>query len=490
MEKEPIALFGIPVANKTLTEVITYLEVLIEEYQKDLTPKYLSTFNIETIHSVTSIISSTPKNDELLYIMRKSEGMLVHDNLLRALSWVLGSSIKESIHEEELFSLFVESMFKKKQSLFLLGGDEKTLKLCMLYLQVQYPGLRIVGAVHPYISTEGEALENAQERDNLLLEELNKARPDVLFLNLGTPKQEIWFERVRNKIHVPLTIGVKNAFEQMTDSYAKSPWIVQKWQVYFKHQTKALNYLYSLLNFPPLAAPLIANHTLSNALYTLTPKKWLTKESPSFLFLSSHHALAVKVLPSLLDAYAVEKIYKEIPELLSQETLIIDFQKVKHIKLEGFALLIAIWKEAAKGKKKLFALHISPLLKWNLQSHRIFDIVELYTFKSIEEILANINSGDPFYYAISQNHQKVVLQLLGRIDQSQNFNEHLKKFIPIIQEKECSINLTYVTYIDNAGLSFLLDLKKMTGAKRITFRGFSKEIKRTLRLHKVYSLLT
>ena len=73
--------------------------------------------------------------------------------------------------------------------------------------------MHVVGLACPQIHIRGEQLAEAMQRDALVLEEINKTSPDILLISLEHPKQEIWFERVRHKLRIPLVVGITESFD-------------------------------------------------------------------------------------------------------------------------------------------------------------------------------------------------------------------------------------------------------------------------------------
>ena len=80
----------------------------------------------------------------------------------------MGAPAKERVTGVDLFPCLAETLNAKKQSVFLLGGNEKAIKLCAVYLIAMNPELVIAGTAHPLIETEGDGLANSEDRDACL----------------------------------------------------------------------------------------------------------------------------------------------------------------------------------------------------------------------------------------------------------------------------------------------------------------------------------
>ncbi len=89
-------------------------------------------------------------------------------------------------------------------SVFFLGPMPETLELALNRCARDFPKLRIAGAHSPPRNFEHDAAQDAA-----CIAAIREARPDILFLALGTPKQELWIARNRGEFDfgVALCIG-------------------------------------------------------------------------------------------------------------------------------------------------------------------------------------------------------------------------------------------------------------------------------------------
>ena len=70
---------------------------------------------------------------------------------------------------------------------------------------------------------------------------INAAKPDILFVGLGAPKQEKWIHRHRHKLQVPVSIGIGASFEYVAGCTARAP----RWM-----QRAGLEWLYRVIESP------------------------------------------------------------------------------------------------------------------------------------------------------------------------------------------------------------------------------------------------
>ena len=102
-----------------------------------------------------------------------------------------------------------------------------------------------------------------------------------------------------------------------------------------------------------------------------------------------------------------------------------------------------------------------------------------------KEILSRLNghiNNVSFYDSIQQEYQYVIVSFFGRLDNTIDYDEYAKKLGPVIYQKECILDFSYCTYIDNAGFGFLLNLKKNLPKRFISLKiyGLNRMLKKTI----------
>ncbi|MBU4368656.1 WecB/TagA/CpsF family glycosyltransferase, partial [Patescibacteria group bacterium] len=105
--------------------------------------------------------------------------------------------------------------FGRDYKIFLLGGKESVAKLAAEKLKERFPDIKIAGF---FSGDAGEA------GDSATVSAINQAKPDILFIAFGAPKQEKWIARNLKKIpSVRLAIGVGGAFDIISGKIKRAP---------------------------------------------------------------------------------------------------------------------------------------------------------------------------------------------------------------------------------------------------------------------------
>lgn len=110
-----------------------------------------------------------------------------------------------------------EEAAKHGKSVFLYGAkpgvaDEAAAKLTELY-----PGIRIAGTQDGYEQDEAVVVRN-----------INEAKPDILFVAMGSPKQENWINAHRGELHPVIYQGVGGSFDVLAGNVKRAPAAFQK----------------------------------------------------------------------------------------------------------------------------------------------------------------------------------------------------------------------------------------------------------------------
>ncbi|MBA3583884.1 MAG: WecB/TagA/CpsF family glycosyltransferase, partial [Gemmatimonadetes bacterium] len=89
----------------------------------------------------------------------------------------------------------------------LYGGGEGVPELLAERLASRFRGLQVVGTYSPPFRNL------TLEEDEEIVERINSARPDIVWVGLSTPKQERWMHEHVGRLNAPVMVGVGAAFD-------------------------------------------------------------------------------------------------------------------------------------------------------------------------------------------------------------------------------------------------------------------------------------
>jgi N-acetylglucosaminyldiphosphoundecaprenol N-acetyl-beta-D-mannosaminyltransferase len=120
----------------------------------------------------------------------------------------------------EIMMEFLKRANEKSYSSYFYGDTGPTLAALTTTVSRKYPGHRIAGVYSPPF----RPLSSAEETE--IIDRINAACPDVLWVALGMPKQDMWIHQRIARLKVPVAIGVGAAFAFVAGTVSRCPdWI-------------------------------------------------------------------------------------------------------------------------------------------------------------------------------------------------------------------------------------------------------------------------
>ncbi len=225
MSAKRIKFLNTHVDNLTMEEAVREAKRLIIEGKNS----YVVTPNVDHIVKI--------EHDGLFRdIYEKADLVLTDGKPLIWMSRWMGAPIKEKISGSDYFPEVCRMAAKEGFSIFLLGAAEGVAKKAAVNLMKKYKNLKIAGVYSP-----SYAFENDVEEIAYIIKKINTAKPDILCIGLGTPKQEKFYHRYKDQLKVPLTLHIGATIDFEAGVVKRAP----KWISYM-----GLEWLYRLLKEP------------------------------------------------------------------------------------------------------------------------------------------------------------------------------------------------------------------------------------------------
>jgi N-acetylglucosaminyldiphosphoundecaprenol N-acetyl-beta-D-mannosaminyltransferase len=206
-----VNILGISYDNLTRLEVLDRIESFIEEGGVHM----ICTPNADHVVRVQA-------NMEFLEIIKSSDLVVSDGMAVVYASNLLRTPIKENVGGRLLLPALAQRSAEKGYRLFLLGGStEEVARLAAVRLQKDYPGVNIVGTYTPPFMNDF-----TKEENDRMLTSVNRAKPDVLFVCLGTPKQEKWIAHNLINLQVHVALGIGAAMDMIAGKVRQPPrWV-------------------------------------------------------------------------------------------------------------------------------------------------------------------------------------------------------------------------------------------------------------------------
>ena len=128
--------------------------------------------------------------------------------------------LKETVTGCDLcFQIFEHMKDMEGKRAYLLGAASGVASLAKENMEKKFPGLDICGVRNGFFS--------ADEEEGIVAE-INNLRPDVLLVGLGSPRQEKWIDKYKEKLDINLAIGCGGTIDVMAGKVKRAPMMFRR----------------------------------------------------------------------------------------------------------------------------------------------------------------------------------------------------------------------------------------------------------------------
>lgn len=157
---------------------------------------------------------SVRKGKKLHRITEKATMILAEGAGLQWAAARLGKVLKDRISTIALMMDLVRLCELRNYSIFMLGGKEDVIEKVYFTLSRHFPGVRIVGRHAGYMNPQ---------RELMVKESIRKTSPNLIFLAMDFPEQEIWIENNTAFFGHSVIIGVSGSLDILSGKVRKAP---------------------------------------------------------------------------------------------------------------------------------------------------------------------------------------------------------------------------------------------------------------------------
>ncbi len=183
------------------------------------------TANVEMLH--TSL-----QDQELARILEEAELVTADGAGVLLAARMGGSSLPERVAGFDLMLACLQEAAREGVPVFFLGARPQVLQEALLKISQRFPGLTIAGSHHGYFQDkQGEAIVN----------QIRVRKPRLLFVALGSPRQEKWIYEYLDRLPPCVAIGVGGSLDVLAGKARRAP----AWM-----QRAGLEWFYRLLQEP------------------------------------------------------------------------------------------------------------------------------------------------------------------------------------------------------------------------------------------------
>jgi N-acetylglucosaminyldiphosphoundecaprenol N-acetyl-beta-D-mannosaminyltransferase len=205
---EEVEAFGVRISPVSMSEALDKIEGFI----RDRKPHHVVT-------SDANAILRAQEDTEYADIIRRA-ALITPDGF--GVIWgarLLNLPIYERVTGVDMVTGICERAAANGYSIYILGAAPGIAATAAQKLMEKYPGMRVAGTQHGYFKPEEE---------DEVVRTIHNARPDVLFVAFGIPKQEKFIARHLHELNVPVSLGVGGSFDVYSEKLKRAPEYIQR----------------------------------------------------------------------------------------------------------------------------------------------------------------------------------------------------------------------------------------------------------------------
>jgi len=151
-----------------------------------------------------------------------------------------GDPMPERVAGYDLVQNLLREAVSEKYKIYMFGGAPGIAEKARRIAEERYPGVQIIGTMNGFFMKQDESQ---------ILNAIRACQPDILLVALGVPRQEKWLAEYKEKLNVPVAIGVGGTFDVMAGLVQRAPLWMQRGN---------LEWLFRLLSEPKRAIRMLA----------------------------------------------------------------------------------------------------------------------------------------------------------------------------------------------------------------------------------------
>lgn len=496
-----LVVLGVPIDNLTMEEALERCDDFIADARLTGRTHQIATVNADFV--VNSL------NDPELRRILQEASMATADGMpLVWASRLLGGPIPGRVTGADLVPALSERAAQKGYSLFFLGARPGIAAKAAELLQKRYPGLRVAGVLSPPVKP-------LLEMDQSILETIQAAKPDILFVAFGNPKQEKWIRMYANQLHVPIAIGIGGTLDMLVGITKRAPrWMQQaglEWAYRMVQEPGRLmrRYLHDFRYFGIFFVRQWWAMRRGTA-YSMVPTSLeavAAPPPPEQPQASVPVAKDLEILPQSepdhaeqdfvllecvgnLDIHNAQEIVAEAQRLLeSSRYLMLDFSRLSFLDSSALGALVGLANQARSQGGDIWFIAVPERVRGILRLTRLDQFFEIYEDRGQAENQLRASSVAPQEPRKLRGWQILDLPRIVDVDATEELLERsqvaLEQTPYLIWDMQASILLA------SAGMACMVKVHRLAesvgGALRIA--NVSPEIMRTLNLVKLDSFL-
>ena len=245
-----VDLFGLSIHNVTLDGSLRWLKESLSGAGRH----YVVTLNVDHVVRLQ-------KDPEFRQAYRGASLVVADGMPILWASRLLGKPLKERVTGSDLVPGACRLAAGSGHAVYFLGGSKGVAEKAAENLRSVLPALRVAGCDSPPFGFESDPLE-----DQRVVERINQAKPDILFLALGAPKQEKWVAGHIHRLEIKVAFCIGSALDYPAGAAKRAPRWMQRgglewlWRLFREPRRLVYRYLVDDMAFIGILAKELIFH--------------------------------------------------------------------------------------------------------------------------------------------------------------------------------------------------------------------------------------
>jgi N-acetylglucosaminyldiphosphoundecaprenol N-acetyl-beta-D-mannosaminyltransferase len=204
------------------------VETILLRYLDERIPRQIVTVNLDFL----TIAKSLP---QMQHVINRASLAVTDGFPLVWLARRLGYGDSQRITGPDLIEMAARLSVQRGFKLFLLGSTPEACRASGQVLEERFPGVQICGTFSP----PDASYPFPDHLNEDICSRIRSAKPDILFVGFGCPKQEFWIRDCIERLDVPVCVGVGGSFNFLAGAISRAPawmqrsgleWVYRLWQ--------------------------------------------------------------------------------------------------------------------------------------------------------------------------------------------------------------------------------------------------------------------
>ena len=207
---DTVSILGVKITNASSEEAIALIEGLFAGDSETTHPVYI--VNAHTLNLAA-------EQSDYHAVLTGAYRVFGDGTGIRWAARQRGVRMKDNLVGTDLVPGIFTATAGRGYRYFLLGANPDSIECAARHCERSYPGWELAGYSHGYLD---------EEASSQVIATINAARPHLLLVGMGNPKQEQWIHRYRDQLHVPVALGVGGLFDHWAGNLNRAPLWIRK----------------------------------------------------------------------------------------------------------------------------------------------------------------------------------------------------------------------------------------------------------------------